>query len=673
MINILINAFHEKTPMTLKLPAAVSTLLCMTASLAAQAEGNVTQVDMQPISIEGSHIDNTQIIPTEQMTRNLAASVADVFRDQSAITIGGGSHNAQRLYLRGIDASNLNITIDGAIQGRSLFQHHGGIGSLDPYLLKRVEVLAGPGADRGAGALGGAIRFETVDAQDLLSPDQQSGATIRAGYYTADRSDHGAATAYTRLGSHSGLMAHIKGVNREDYETGGGDRVHGSAGRDRHYFIKFSLLENEGHSLRLSAERSRNSGLYRWAAGDGAYDPDAPLEYQINDRDTYIVNYRYHALHTPLVNLSLNLFNNENTLNNQTRNNETTSTGKGFELRNNAVIDWISSTHNLVTGIDYYTEDGEIYNNGERQGHRNNLNNLGLFIQDHVYIGRLTLSGGARFDRYETDYGRIAISGNEISPNAGIEVNIGKGWSTFANYGEAVRSTGVIPIGWLASAVDTPTFNAQTGKRSFGRSFRPESSQQKEAGFRYQARGLFHDADRFDASLTYFHNDIDNLIVQIGGSRGQPVTGFYNDDRVTSKGWEARTSWQSGRYQTTLSYLHAKTVDQNGDRITTIRRVGSNTGDRLVWDHVWRIEKNMTMGYTLVAQAGLEDGEIDRSGHTLHHVQAQWQPARIPALSLSLAVRNLFDRRYSEQTTIGDDGATLEPGRDIRMMARYQF
>ncbi|WP_177169964.1 TonB-dependent receptor domain-containing protein [Ectothiorhodospira marina] len=659
--------------MNKRLTAAVSAAVYMLFSSGAQAEGGKSSMELQPISVEGTTPVIGQGVPVEQLQRNLAATVSDVFKDQTSVTVGGGARSAQRLYFRGVDGNNLNITIDGAVQGRSLFQHHGGIGSLDPDLLKQVEVLTGVGADRGPGALGGAIRFETVDAQDLLELDQDTGSTVRTGYHSANRSDHGALTAYTRLGEQGGLLAHVKGVNRGDYESGDGRKIHGTGGRDRHYFMKFSMLDQDAHSVRLSAERSENRGEYRWGRGDLAYDPEAPLEQQIHRRDAYVLNYGFDPVDRPLLNTGVNLFSNELNLINEDRNTETISQGKGLEIRNASSFSLGQWMHDLVLGMDHYREDGKVVSQGARDGQRSEVSHFGIFVQESAAVGRFTLSGGARLDRYESDYGAVQVTGNEISPNAGIEVDLGMGWSTFAGYGEAVRSSGVIPIGWFASAVDEPEFNAEPGKRRFGKSLAPERSRQRELGLRYRGNDVLAQHDRLNASITYFQNDIDNLIVQTGGSRGQPVTGFYNDDRVTSKGWEMKARWSTHRYRTTLSYTRAKLVDEQGDRVDTIRRVGSNTGDRLAWDHAWQASEALDIGYTLIAQAGLSDGDLDRSGYTLHHVQASWYPRQAPDLTLSLAVRNLFDKEYSEQTTIGGDEALPEAGRDIRMMASYRF
>ena len=104
------------------------------------------------------------------------------------------------------------------------------------------------------------------------------------------------------------------------------------------------------------------------------------------------------------------------------------------------------------------------------------------------------------------------------------------------------------------------------------------------------------------------------------------------------------------------------------------RRTGASTGDRLVWDTLWRVRDDLNLGYTLTGVAGLHRDSIDRSGYTLHHIQAEWSPAALRGVSLALAVRNLTDKRYSEQSSIGtDDTAVDEPGRDIRLTATYRF
>src|SRR5690606_36828255 len=100
------------------------------------------------------------------------------------VSVGGSNKISQKIYVRGIEDTLLNVTIDGATQAGYLFHHQGRL-AIEPDLLKQVEVSAGAGsATNGPGALGGAIRFVTKDPLDLLRPGEQIGALLKAGYVT---------------------------------------------------------------------------------------------------------------------------------------------------------------------------------------------------------------------------------------------------------------------------------------------------------------------------------------------------------------------------------------------------------------------------------------------------------------------------------------------------------
>ncbi|SDD72641.1 TonB-dependent receptor domain-containing protein [Desulfuromonas thiophila] len=610
----------------------------------------------------------------QQAQRNLAQDMADVLRDEPAIQIGGGSRNAQRFYLRGIEASNLNIRIDGASQGRNLFQHRGATGGLDADLLKSVSVATLPASDQGGGALGGSILFETVDAQDLLSAGRPAGVRLKGSHSSADDAIGGAASAYGRYGD-AGLLVHVSGVNAEDYRSGAGNEVQGSAGRDRDYFAKFSLLDRAGHSLRLSAEKNENSGLYRWGAGDGAYDDTATLQYQISERQTQVLDYRFRRPADERVDLRLSLFHNEQSLDNTDANSLTETEGYGGDLRNTARFHLGATGHELTLGVDLYQEEGRYRTAGSRRGGDNQAEVVGLYVQERMKLGPLQLAAGLRYDDYSTDFGAVTVDGDEFSPSAGAELALGLGVTLFAGYGEAVRSSGIIPVQWLASATDTPTFNQRAGKDSFGKGFKAETSQRYEGGLRFEHGGLLRPDDGFEASLTLFETEIEDLIVQIGGSRGAPVTGFYNDDAIEVRGWELRLAWQLRDFRTSLAYSRARAEDAEGQLIgaSVGNRRAATTGDRLLWDSFWQVRPAFAVGYTLDALGGLDKDAIDRSGYVLHHLQADWQTA-LDGLSVQLAVRNLLDRRYSEQTSVGSDStAVYEPGRDVRLALIYRY
>ncbi len=633
-------------------------------------------VTIPPLKVVGKSISETGVetIPVDRIQRNLGTDMADIFKDEPSVVVGGGSRNAQRIYVRGIEASNLNVTIDGAKQGRNLFQHrgNGGVGGMDPGLLKSVEVATGPSSLNGAGSLGGSIRMETVDAQDMLAEGRHAGAKLSVGAFSADDGYTGSASGYGAYDG-IGMLASVSGTNTYDYRDGAGDHVHGSAGQDRSYFLKFSMLDKANHQLRISAQQNENSGLYRWGGGDMGYDDSAELSYQESMRQTFTLDHRYHAADNPWVDWHFNAYLNDLTLDNIDADTETESQGLGADLNNTTRFKLGVTQHKVTIGGDYYAEEGVQESSGVQVGTDNEVGNLGVYLQEQMEIGPVMLTLGARWDDYDTDFGPETVSGDELSPSAGLEVALGFGFKAFAGYGESARTTGIIPIQWMSNIDDLPTFNQQEGVDSYGKDFEPETSTQYEGGLGFGREGLILDNDHLDIKVTYFETEIENLIVAIGGRGGSALTGFYNDDPVTSKGWEARAIWQIGGFKTSLGYTDGRTEDKDGNLISVSQRKAAATGDRFIWDNFLRIQNGFGVGYTLEAVGGIHEDDIERSGYVLHHVQAQWQSV-IPNLDVTLAVRNLFDHYYSAQTSIErNDVAVYEPGRDVRVGISYRF
>jgi hemoglobin/transferrin/lactoferrin receptor protein len=150
---------------------------------------------------------------------------------------------------------------------------------------------------------------------------------------------------------------------------------------------------------------------------------------------------------------------------------------------------------------------------------------------------------------------------------------------------------------------------------------------------------------------------------------------------VVSTGWELRAGWGLKGFETNLGFIHVDVEDQHGDPIAITRRKVAPVGDRLVWDSHWQVHDRLLLGYTLTAVASLDGddvapGQSERPGYTVHDVQAQWSPTFVDGLILALAVHNLFDHRYSDQTSLEDpyyQTIVEEPGVDVRFMATYRF
>lgn len=636
-----------------------------------QTNASQKNIELPALVVNGTR--EKEIISLEQVHRNLASDVSDLFDGTPSVVVSGGGQNAQRIYLRGIESTNLNMTIDGARQGRALFQHRGSVGGLDPSMLKQVEVQTMGSADQGPGALGGSIRFETLDAQDLLQPGKTSGARLKTGYAGVDDTIQGSAEAYALLKKHFGLLAHISGANRENYENGNGKEVLNTAGDDRDYLFKVSMLDWADHSLRLSAQKNTASGAANWGGQGSDMGEASDTEnavYQETKRTSCTLDHRYAPKGSPLIDWRFNLYSNDNSLENIDAGNTVDSTEYGGSVKNTFFFELGATRHHLTAAMDYFKEDGSYDEESEEIS--NGSKNFGLGLQEQMNLGRFGLSIGARFDDYSSDYGTETVSGDDISPNINGEIEIITGLSVFGGYSEAVRGSSIIPIGWLSLIEDDVSINN-------GNPVEPEESNTRQAGVRYAASGLFLPQDHVKAEVTYFNTRLTNTIeVESGGRMGRPITAIYNNpDTLTSKGYEVNLTWAIKQFRTRLAFSSFETEDGEGNPAGIIRRKTAASGDQLIWDLKWNPEPNLTFGYTLTYVADLTkvpDGDNARPGYVLHAIQASWQPEAINGVTLSLAVDNLFDKDYCNQTSIeGDDGAISEPGRDIRLAVTYQF
>ena len=87
--------------------------------------GEITVLDSIKIEEKTEKKTNSIEIDLEKIEQTQANSLFDLFKKDSSTQVGGAASNTQRIYLRGVESSNLNISLDGAKQGKNIFQHRG--------------------------------------------------------------------------------------------------------------------------------------------------------------------------------------------------------------------------------------------------------------------------------------------------------------------------------------------------------------------------------------------------------------------------------------------------------------------------------------------------------------------------------------------------------------------
>lgn len=653
---------------------------CLGGGAALAADATV----LPTVTVQGQAVTST----AERLQREQARDVRDVLGREANVDIGGGVRQGQRLYLRGVEGSNVNITVDGARQGQNLYNHRGGLGNIDPDILKLVEVNAGPAAaDDGPGALGGSIRMETVDAQDLLAPGQQVGARVRAGYASANRGKRASASAYGLVAPGVGVLAHVSRDHYDDLRTGDGRRTPFSGGRDDGHLLKLSLLEMGAHQLRVGSERQKASGLNFQQRGDypWQFQPDPAVRPPVDQtlvREQHTLNYRFNP-DSDWLDVELRLYQSSNDWAGKTPTGlveRFVSDGWGTDVRNRMRYGVGGLAGTLTVGVDRY-EDKGVNKRSDRADRRNANESRGVYLQNRLTAAAGDVWFGVRHDEFDSSFrdGSTRASSDATSFNVGGEARLGHGVSVFGGYGEAASGAGTIPVHFAGNVV---TGGALLNGRVNG-TLKAERSHQTEAGVRWQqgspaGNGLM----RLEGLV--FENRIEDAILYrqpgSGGLGGRNVTEFYNAaSTATFKGVELRAAYAAGPFNADFSFMHLD-VANLPNQAQFLARFGAPHGDKAVLRFGYAFSDNLQLGYTLTAVARLKDVPpaqtvyIEKSGYATHDVSVNWQPAGMKGLSVDFAVHNLLDKRYSKHSTLSEGGlSTLDAGRDIRVGLRYAF
>lgn len=665
------------------LTAAIVTALAlgMASAQAAESAAAPDEEEIPRITVTGQPLP--ELIKT--IDRLQARDVREIFSELVNVDVGGGTRVGQRIYLRGIETSNLNITVDGARQNQNLHNHRGGLANIDPAILRKVDVQPGPpAADQGHGALGGSIRFETMDAQDALLPGQRFGGFLRTAVASADDTWRNVAAAYMAPSDQVGMLVFHGRSSFDDLRVGGGQRVPASGGRDRSDLLRLSLVDLGAHSLRVGAERHQASGLnffqradFPWQLQPADLRTQPPVR-QALEREQFTGEYRFEP-DSPLWSLLFKVYDRSDQLEVLGGQGPIFRTEtSGFDMRNVAALDWGRWHAELSVGLDYFEQEGTNIS-GARGPRRNAYDNLGLYVQNRMSSERSSLSFGLRQDRFETRI-RDARSDNSATLfSIGGDFEFLPGTRLFAGYGESARGAGTIPIHFAGNAVENILFNGQVGGR-----LDAETSEAVEAGLSFERDSLLARADRFGSRLTAYRTRILDPVVYVqpgsGGLGNRPVTEFLNADQaITFEGIELQTSYDWERWNLSLGLARIRTLNLPNEA-QFLARFGAPTGNRAVLNLGYRLSETLDVGYTLSGVRRLAEVQQDqnvfipRPGYSSHDVFLGWQPAAVAGLNLRLSVLNLFDREYSAHSTFTQDGfATQEAGRDFRLSVAYTF
>ncbi|WP_043309190.1 TonB-dependent receptor domain-containing protein [Pseudomonas sp. ML96] len=636
-------------------------LSLLAAAMLAAGLAQAAEVEDPALALEAAEIsgqtDRAETVEAEQLEHFQATDLQDVFESNPEVTVGGGAGVAQKLYLRGMEDTLLNISIDGAQQAGQTFHHTGRIG-IEPELLKRAEVQAGTGdATAGPGALGGSIRFVTKDPDDLLREGEQAGALLKSGYFSNGEGYKTSASVFGRFNEDWSALAVGSYQDQNDYENGDNDDVFGTGARQKLGYAKLVGKLSEEQTLRLSYEQRHDDGERtqrpQWIVS--GFNPLYPLS---TERETWTLNYAFQSKDNPLLDTELTAYHTETELEQDGRFGlyYGTTRSDGFDLRNTSHI----GNHSLTYGVDYRDDKGTLGPAGDRSLDSETGNVTGLYLQDAYQVTeRLLLGAGLRYDRYELDdRDEQSFDDDGVSPNLSLRYQLTPELALLAGYAEALRGPQVRDAFKLDSSGNDPDLKAEKAKTS-------------EVGAEYRLGGL-------ELSAKGYVTRIEDAIAD---PLGRPNL-YVNVGDLKSKGVLLQSAYHWQRLSVGLSYHHNDArVDGERLNVYEYNGLGTSIGDTWTTFADYRMSDSLSFGWQgrfVQAIDGLDTGvgEVDKPGYGVHDLYAEWQPMQGDRLALTLTLKNVFDKTYLDHASNEDfehitdyEGVrgSDEPGRELRL------
>lgn len=646
-------------------PGSVAALAALLASPVLAQDSSVT---LSPVTIVSSADDETvsETITAEEIEARQPATLNELFAQSPEVVVSGANRMAaQKIYVRGIEETMLNVTVDGAKLGGNMYAHSGNFG-IDPDLLKRVEVEAGAGsALAGPGALGGAIRYETKDPEDLLLPGRDQGYMLKLSAQTNGRRVTPGLAFYGTPDERFGYLVYLTKSWADDYKDGEGNKVADTGNDPLDALVKLRFRPADGHELSFSTTYRRDNGrrAYRSNFGIPPGLPDAiPEDQKLGWRSTS-VSYRYNPAGDPLIDMTVSAYDTHSRLLRDIEVRQVSEWDtRWLDIRNRSDFGQVALTY----GYDYgWTRSrGE---SGAGLGGSERGENHGLYVQaDYTPNEQWLLSAGLRYDRATLrDLNGNDYKGVHVSPNLRLRYEPTEGLALFASWGEAFR--GVQPVEGL-TLIWPLGLGPQTDTSLTG-----ELARTAELGVEW-------DRDGWRAGISGFTSKIEDKIRSWQG-RGSPWF-RENDGEIESRGITAHLgrSWQNWSADLRFSHIDVKYNDEPvspGDWLDGV----TPGGDKIVLALGYQMPaQNLEIGWTstvVLKQTDLPaDFQLDElPGYDVHDLTVTWRPARNQ--SYSLALTNIFDEQYLDHSTAyyGVDGWSnlYETGRSLRLSGTIRF
>ncbi|MBV8043713.1 TonB-dependent hemoglobin/transferrin/lactoferrin family receptor [Pluralibacter sp.] len=638
---------------------AISTPAAAAEQMTVTATGNERSAFEAPMMVT--------VIDADTPEGQTASSAADMLRQVPGLIVTGtGRANGQDVNLRGYDRRGVLTLVDGIRQGTDT--GHLNSTFLDPALIKRIEVVRGPSALLyGSGALGGVISYETVDASDLLTRDQNSGYRV---FGTGGTGDHSLGMGASTFGRTDTLDGLVSWASRDRGDLRQSDGMTAPNDESISNFLakgswRFDPAQTLSGSLRYYNNAAQEPKNPQTPAASDSSNPmvdrstiqrDAQLTYRIAPQDSDWLNARANVYWSEV---RINAQNPDST--GEFRK-QTTKGGK-LENRTRLFTDSMAA-HLLTWGGEYYRQEQSP--DGVTTGFPDaRINFSSGWLQDAITLRDLpvTLLGGTRYDNYHgSSDGYQDVDADRWSSRAGMTISPTDWLMLFGSYAQAFRAPTMgemyndarhFSIGRFYTNYWVPNPN-----------LRPETNETQEYGFGLRFDDLMLSNDALEFKASYFDTNAKDYITTSVDFAARTTTSINVPD-AKIWGWDVIAKYSAEIFSLDVAYNRTRGKDTNtGDWLTSINpdtvtsRLDipvAHSGFSVGWVGTFA-DNTKSISATPQAGYGVNDFYISYRGQQ-----------SLSGLTTSLVLGNAFDKEYWSPQGIPQDG------RNGKIFVSYQW
>lgn len=722
--------------------------LAVTAASAASAHTSGSEEALDVVTVEASKrpiatnelASRVTVIDAERIESELAQNIDDLVRYEPGVDVvdQGSRFGLSGFSIRGIGGNRVRTEIDGVATSDAF-----SIGSfsnasrdfVDVTAIKQLEVVRGPAsAAFGSNAIGGVVSFVTKGPEDYLDASGRY-LDINAGYNSVDDSTVTGFTGALRTGEVSSMLRvnlrdsaerDVPGADPLDAQSANilgkvhfGDALEGGLALTFDYFgatnvtdvvslerrqdftadFGFPFLidttdvagDDERNRTRFSVGQEWIAGRFgtdylRWRA---FWQDSVTRQDTFESRETFIAgrpgraerqrDFRFEQQLAGLEVNAMSVFETgpaEHEL----------AYGLEFEVADTTQIR-DGTERDLVTGLESKQVGPDLF--PLRDFPESQTESVGLYVQDRIRVGPVTLVPGLRWDRYELDpqpdaiflddnpgIETVGLTDDRISPKFGVVWQLSERWQVYGQYAEGFRAPPVNDV------------NVGFTNFQFGYTAIPNADLRSETSRGYEL-GLRFGGDTASLDVALFETRYDDFIESFQVVGFDPINQLLIFQSVNLSKVDIAGVELQGRFAPafmpegmSLQFSAAYAEGENRETGAPINSVPPLNG-------VVGLEYSQPGGRwstSLVARGAAAQDDIDQSngallspeGYVIVDALGSWRVSE--RLQLSAGVYNLADRDYTAYLDVQGVPANVEnpdrfqrPGRNVSVAIDWRF